>query len=64
MYKVHLVAPDRCHKALLEVSKEAGDIAKVVQDTRKVGNLRMVGGHKDGRNIGVQGRAESCSSSG
>jgi hypothetical protein len=53
MYKVHLVAPDRCHKALLEVSKEAGDIAKVVQDTREVGNLRMVGGHKDGRIIGV-----------
>jgi F0F1-type ATP synthase delta subunit len=53
MHKVHLIAPDRYHKALLKVSEEAGNIAKVVQTLRKVGNLCMVGGHKNDCIVGV-----------
>jgi hypothetical protein len=62
--KGHLIAPDWCHKALLKVGEEAGDIAKVVQNMCKVGNLHTVGGQKDGRIVGVKRCAEPCPSSG
>jgi hypothetical protein len=53
MHKVHLIAPDMCYKALLKVGEEAGNIAKVAQNLGKVGNLRMVGGHKNGGIVGI-----------
>jgi hypothetical protein len=64
MHKVHLIAPDRCHKALLKVGEEAGDIAKVVQNMRKVGNLRKVGGQENGRIVGIKRCAKPSPSSG
>jgi hypothetical protein len=48
----------------MEVSVETGDVAKIGKDARKVGNIILEGGHKNGGIIRIKRRAKMSSFTG
>jgi hypothetical protein len=52
--KIKVATSNRDHRAFQKIGAKAGDLAKVLKDSRKVGNVTLYGGHKHGRIIRIE----------
>jgi hypothetical protein len=52
--KIKVVTSNRDHRAFTKIGAKAGDLAKVLKDSRKVGNVTLYGIHKHGRIIRIE----------